>query len=215
MAYKNIVFIKLEKRLLNDHRWYMMSAKSQLIYIKLILLAAETYNKIPKNDHVLREALRSRLELSDFKNCLKEIRIHFPKFKENRYFRYFYDFESKTNYISPQQKLSNSPAIAEQGVEKEKEKEKDKEKEKRKRKTENFTPPSLDELRSFCLKNKFGLNCEVFINYYSSNGWMVGRNKMKSWRATVRSWVSRDKEGGGEPESPQAKEFRRKYLKGD
>jgi len=70
MSYTNIVFVKLEKRLLNDPRWWTLSEPAQLIYIKLILLAAETYNKIPKNDEILRQALRSRLELQRFRECL-------------------------------------------------------------------------------------------------------------------------------------------------
>ncbi len=99
MAYKNIVFVKLEKRLLNDHRWYMMSDHAQLIYIKLILLAAETYNKIPRNEDVLIQALRSSLEIGMFKGAMQEIKTNFPKFKGNKHFYYFDEFEHKTNYI--------------------------------------------------------------------------------------------------------------------
>ncbi len=107
-----------------------MSDQAQLVYIKLILMAAETYNKIPKNDIVLREALRSRLELKDFQKCLAEIKGNFYKFKENKHFRYFEEFDTKTNYIANREKLSKSPAIAKAAVYLEKEKDIDKEKEK-------------------------------------------------------------------------------------
>ncbi len=128
MAYKNIVFVKLEKRLLNDYRWYVMTEAAQLIYIKLILLAAETYNKIPKNDIVLKEALRSRLDIDAFQECLVSIKENFPKFKENKHFRYFDEFEHKTNYIKTQQSLSNRSAIAQHSVEEEEEIDKEKKK---------------------------------------------------------------------------------------
>jgi len=51
-----------------------------------------------------------------------------------------------------------------------------------------FKAPSLDELNAFCLENNLILNADDFLNYYNSNGWMVGKNKMKDWKATVRRW---------------------------
>jgi len=130
MPYRNIVFVKLEKRLLNDHRWYMMSEPAQLIYIKIILLAAETYNKIPKNDVILKEALRSRQEIKTFQECIKEIRTNYPKFKENKHFYYFDEFDTKTNYIPKKEIPRKSQGLPKDGVDKEEEKEEDKDKEK-------------------------------------------------------------------------------------
>jgi hypothetical protein len=51
--------------------------------------------------------------------------------------------------------------------------------------------PSLDDVRSYCLDRKNGVDPETFINFYESKGWMVGRNKMKDWRAAVRTWEKR------------------------
>ena len=51
-----------------------------------------------------------------------------------------------------------------------------------------FKVPSLEELNAFCLENNLILNASDFLNYYDSNGWMVGKNKMKDWKATVRRW---------------------------
>jgi len=51
-----------------------------------------------------------------------------------------------------------------------------------------FKAPSLEELNAFCLENNLILNADDFLNYYNSNGWMVGKNKMKDWKATVRRW---------------------------
>lgn len=51
-----------------------------------------------------------------------------------------------------------------------------------------FKAPSFDELTAFCFENNLELNINDFLNYYDSNGWMVGKNKMKDWKATARRW---------------------------
>ena len=55
-----------------------------------------------------------------------------------------------------------------------------------------FAPPTKDEIEIFCLENGLSIDVNRFINHYESNGWMVGKNKMKSWQATVRNWAARD-----------------------
>ena len=130
MPYRNIVFVKLEKRLLNDHRWYLMSEPAQLLYIKLILLAAESYNKIPLNDIVLREAVRSRISIEEFKKCLDEIESNFPKLKRNRYVRYFAEFETKTNYIPKKEIPRKSQGLPKVGADKDQDKDQEEEKKK-------------------------------------------------------------------------------------
>ena len=54
-----------------------------------------------------------------------------------------------------------------------------------------FIPPTRDELEIFCLENGLTVDVDRFINYYTANGWMVGKNRMKDWKATVRNWASR------------------------
>lgn len=63
------------------------------------------------------------------------------------------------------------------------------EKPKRKR----FEPPTLDMLNEYAREKGYqGFDAERFFNYYESNGWKVGKNPMKSWKAAVSNWVSRD-----------------------
>lgn len=66
--------------------------------------------------------------------------------------------------------------------------EEDKEKEKKKKATSRFTPPTLEEVKAYCLERKNNVDPERFIDYYTSNGWVVGKNKMKDWKAAVRTW---------------------------
>ena len=56
-----------------------------------------------------------------------------------------------------------------------------------------FTPPTVEDVRAYCQERKNGISPEGFVNYYTSKGWMIGKNKMKDWKAAVRSWESRQK----------------------
>lgn len=55
-----------------------------------------------------------------------------------------------------------------------------------------FTPPTVDEVRAYCNEKHYPVDAERFVDYYTSNGWMVGKNKMKDWRAAVRTWAKKD-----------------------
>lgn len=63
-----------------------------------------------------------------------------------------------------------------------------------KRKSVRFAPPSLEDVQAYMYEIGANDDSQRFIDYYTSNGWMVGRNKMKDWKATVRNWVSRNKD---------------------
>lgn len=51
-----------------------------------------------------------------------------------------------------------------------------------------FTPPTVEEVREYCNERKNNVDPETFINFYESKGWFVGKNKMKDWKASVRTW---------------------------
>lgn len=51
-----------------------------------------------------------------------------------------------------------------------------------------FTPPTLEEVKNYCNERSNNVDAERFIDFYSSKGWMVGKNKMKDWKACVRTW---------------------------
>lgn len=61
-------------------------------------------------------------------------------------------------------------------------------------KRSRFTPPTTEEIQAYCTEKHYNVNPEHFIDYYTSNGWKVGRNSMKDWKAAVRNWARRDKE---------------------
>ena len=51
-----------------------------------------------------------------------------------------------------------------------------------------FVPPTEDEVALYCIERRNHVNAQKFVDYYSSNGWKVGRNPMKDWKAAVRTW---------------------------
>lgn len=51
-----------------------------------------------------------------------------------------------------------------------------------------FAPPTLDEVRAYCRERKNSVDPERFMDYYQANGWRVGKNPMKDWKAAVRNW---------------------------
>lgn len=66
--------------------------------------------------------------------------------------------------------------------------------EQRKEESERFIRPTLEEVASYCEERKNNVDPQRFIDYYTANGWKVGRNPMKDWKAAVRTW-----ERGGKP----------------
>ena len=58
-----------------------------------------------------------------------------------------------------------------------------------------FTPPSIDEVSAYCTERNNGIDPQHFVDFYEAKGWMVGKNKMKDWKAAVRTWEGRQGNG--------------------
>lgn len=72
-------------------------------------------------------------------------------------------------------------------------KEKEKKKENNKERITNVIPkkdfpPSVDEVAAYCRERNNGIDAESFVDYYAARGWMIGKTKMKDWKAAVRTW---------------------------
>lgn len=62
-------------------------------------------------------------------------------------------------------------------------------------KTDRFHPPDIAEVEAyFAEKGGTNAQAERFFTYYESNGWRVGKNPMKKWKAAASGWISRDRE---------------------
>ena len=51
-----------------------------------------------------------------------------------------------------------------------------------------FAPPTLEEVKAYCSERNNNVDAARFIDYYTANGWLIGKNKMKDWKAAVRTW---------------------------
>ena len=80
-----------------------------------------------------------------------------------------------------------------------------------------FAPPTIEELREFIAENGYSVDAQRFIDYYTANGWKVGRNPMKDWKATVRTWASRDSQQQAKTvrENPALQYAQRSYSDAD
>lgn len=57
-----------------------------------------------------------------------------------------------------------------------------------------FVKPTIEQVKAYHLEKGYAWDVECFYDYYESNGWHVGRTKMKSWKAAMRNWDRTEKE---------------------
>ena len=63
-----------------------------------------------------------------------------------------------------------------------------------------FVPPTVEEVAAYCLERKNKVDAAYFVDHYTSNGWKVGKQNMKDWKAAVRTW---EKNGYNQPSKKQ------------
>lgn len=106
--------------------------------------------------------------------------VNYEKYQEN--------FSSDNNQITNnQQSTNNQSTINQQQLNKDNKGNKDNKEIKRGR----FTPPTLSEVEAYVIEKGYHIDARQFIDFYESKGWMVGKNRMKDWKAAVRTWEQR------------------------
>jgi hypothetical protein len=94
--------------------------------------------------------------------------------------------ESKKKVFSPPAPDSNLPPLGDDAVDYKSQV----------KRAAAFVPPTADEVREYCDERGNGIDPEAFRDFYESKGWYVGKNKMKDWKAAVRTWERKDREMG-------------------
>ena len=56
-----------------------------------------------------------------------------------------------------------------------------------------FIVPTIQQVEKYCKERNNNIDAEYFINYYDAKGWMIGKNKVKDWKACIRTWEQRNK----------------------
>ena len=67
-----------------------------------------------------------------------------------------------------------------------------------------FTPPTITEVSDYCKERNNTVDPQRFIDHYTSNGWMVGKTKMKDWKAAVRNWERNNGKTFGSAQKPNS-----------
>lgn len=140
-----------------------------------------------------RERRKQRAEINRM-NGRKGGNPNFRKGQPNPYYQPTESvMEDNPNITESSQEISEDNPIVKQRKGKER-KAPSKETPKGEKKTASrFSAPTVDEVRAYAQEKGYNIDPEHFVDYYTSNGWRVGRNPMKDWRATVRTWASRDR----------------------
>lgn len=60
-----------------------------------------------------------------------------------------------------------------------------------KERTNKFVKPTIEEIKNYCFERKNNVDANRFYDFYESKNWMIGKNKMKDWKACVRTWEQR------------------------
>jgi len=63
-----------------------------------------------------------------------------------------------------------------------------------KQKSKRFTPPSLEEVVAFFQEKNTSHDPGAYFDFYESNGWKVGKNKMSNWKSAASGWIRRHDE---------------------
>lgn len=119
-----------------------------------------------------------------------------PNFKKGQPNPYYRTTESvmEDNPNITQEITEDNPIVEQSNVEYSRVKQQKEKSPKGEKKTASrFSAPTVDEVRAYAQEKGYNIDPEHFVDYYTSNGWRVGRNPMKDWRATVRTWASRDR----------------------
>lgn len=126
------------------------------------------------------------------------------------------DVDLQSDDIICNQMISDAPVIQ---SESESESEYERESARARKRAAPFTPPTPDEVRAYCKERGNAVDAERFCDFYTSKGWMIGNQRMKDWKAAVRTWEKRDTTPRTAPDSARGKDQdkmqRHSYTKDD
>jgi hypothetical protein len=149
MPYSNIVFIKLFINLLDedDRFLYRLNESQQLLYIKMLMLAGKSHNKIISNIQYIRNTINYGHDDDCFKADMLRIMEVYPKLKQDEKSYFFENFESLHNFIGTPKDYQRKSKGNDQNKNKNKNKNK-------KRKEKDVLLQNGDASQSFIENNK-------------------------------------------------------------
>ena len=70
-----------------------------------------------------------------------------------------------------------------------------------------FIKPTIEEIKEYCIERKNNVDPETFYDFYETSNWMRGKNKIKDWKACVRTW-EKNQNNKGPKNGPHKQDFR-------
>lgn len=71
----------------------------------------------------------------------------------------------------------------------------------------SFFPPSYEQVKQYIRESGLKVDPEAFLDYYTSNGWMVGQSPMQDWKASIRRWHRKENEHGKTVLPPESYQY--------
>ena len=155
-------WIKLHRSLNRNYEWCQLSDKARAQLVGLWLLAAELGNEIPNDHNWIRGQISANGQLA-----LDEL--------------------VTSNFVEVYDGVQNCTELY-----LETERERETEERQSRGPQQRFTPPTVDQVAAHCAEKGYTFDPEVFVAYYTANGWKVGRSAMKSWQAACVTWQKRE-----------------------
>ncbi len=177
-----------------------LSPGAKMLYGRLAQYAGKDGTCFPAQDTLAyelgigrRQVIRLLKELEDLKFIQVEKPSGLQKLKHstNRYAFLWHDIFSTSGSDINVTSGHDVNVTSYKGTE-ENQKEQEIHKESKARTKKPFSPPSLTDIQAYCLERKNQIDPQRFLSYYESNGWRVGKNPMKDWKAAIRNWESRN-----------------------
>jgi len=160
-------WIKVYRNLLSNEQWVELSDAEKGQLVSIWILAADKDGTIPDSPKMIQ-----RMAMLDaIPNISKFIQL---------------GFMSTTCQPDGNQEIISCPQLDAPEKSREEESREDK------KPVRRFTPPSVDEVKDYCNERNNGIDPQSFIDYYQTNNWMRGKNKIKDWKACVRTWEARN-----------------------
>ncbi len=67
-----------------------------------------------------------------------------------------------------------------------------------------FKKPTLEEVESYCRERENGIDPQTFVDHYEAKGWLIGKSRMKNWKAAIRTWEGKRRDESEGPRVPTA-----------
>jgi len=198
MTNDNQGFIKIHRKFL-EWEWYT-DTNTKLVFLHCLLMAnwkdgrfrgeviprgsfVSSYPQIAQQTDLSIQSVRTALNhLKSTGELTVKTTSKYSVFTVVKYGLYQEDNRQTNRQATGKQQAANSQLTT---IEEKKEKKEGKN-------NNREVPPSLDEVKAYCQERNNRVDAERFISFYESKGWMVGKNRMKDWKAAIRTWEKRD-----------------------